>query len=76
MGTFITIPTDEDGWKKAMRKDKCTCGHELYLHAFVVSSTPKEFNDGTADIRTSQCIKCGYDRDTGEFECNGFVRSE
>lgn len=72
MSTFITIPTDENGWKKSMYEDKCTCGHELYLHA----STLGKYNDTSAELYVSQCTRCEYDYDSKKFICNGFVRSE
>ena len=61
-----------DKWDEEMYHQKCTCGHELYLHAFVDSGMG---NKETMALRTSQCTSCGYDYETKRFLCEGFVES-
>ena len=53
---IITVPTDDEGWRKAVYEKKCRCGHGLYMHSFVVDT----YDDVSANLRVSQCIACDY----------------
>ena len=72
---MITIPSDNEGWKKAMYHEKCVCGHELYLHAFTMSFAVRKPDENYTELRTSQCTRCDYDKENEKFLCDGFVKA-
>ena len=73
MNSIVCI--DRDEWDKEVYQTKCVCGHELYLHAFVVvpdMSMSKEY----IKLRTSQCTFCEYDKENEKFLCKEFRKAE
>ena len=74
MVTYIQVNTGYGEWDKAMYHQKCTCGHEIYLHAFVPSYMGNE-DKTTMGLWVSQCTFCGYDKENEKFLCEGFIKA-
>ena len=68
MSKYLSIPTDTDGWNEAMYERKCTCGHELYKHAFTMG----KYDANSVELLTSQCTICEYDTENKKFLCEGY----
>jgi len=60
------ISVSVDNWNDEVYKQKCICGHELYLHAFIML----DYDEEIVNLRTSQCTRCDWiDGNTCECEC-------
>ena len=72
MSIAYTLPRSEFAFENAEEQEEihermCKCGHKFYQHAFVM------LHDGTSPhYIVSQCVFCGYDHETGRFDCEKF----